>query len=416
MNYYEEHIIKLENRIKKIEANPDPTKPKSNILRYKLDLQLAKEQLEGWRTRRPFSDGGSLLAGSLTRAMGFVPIGSVEPAFQTREPQKYLQRARDMGLPVDQSCDMTMMPFAMMECGDLPLEDLTICDQHACTPMMLRGIHVAHTAKVLTYYIDLGFAADEVNLKYVTDQLRDFIKFAENKFPGVIKYDEAKLAESQKYEEEIRLCNNEIYEMVKNKPTPIHGKDLMPRDAARWGATRLDAEYARAKRDEVARRVEGGKAAVPGERLRVLWTGVTAPIFMDPYKVLAKWGIAVFRGVRPPGQGNYTGEPFWGDRELSPLEKVAVRWIGNTSARNVERSIWLARDLRLDAIINYNMLGCTTALGFRKWLEDKAEKQLGIPTLQLEGKQLDVNYASEETITRHLDEFAQMLLNRKGLL
>lgn len=416
MNYYEEHIIKLENRIKKIEENPDPTKPKSNKFRYGLDLQLAKEQLEGWRQGRPFSDGGSLLAGCLTRAMGFVPIGSVEPAFQTREPQKYLNKARDMGLPVDQSCDMTMMPFAMMECGDLPMEDLTICDQHACTPMMLRGIHVAHTAKVLTYHIDLGFAADEANLKYVTDQLRDFIIFAENKFPGVIRYDEEKLIESQKNEEAIARYNEEIYEMIKKKPTPIHGKDLMPRDAARWGATELDVEYAKTRRDEVAERAANGQAAVPGEKLRVLWTGVTAPIFMDPYKVLAKWGIAVFRGVRPPGDSNYTGVPFWGDRELSPLEKVAVRWVGNTSARNVERTLWLAKDLKVDGIVNYNMLGCTTALGYKKWLEDEAEKQLGIPTFQLEGKQQDANYASEETITRHLDEFAQLLLNRNGLI
>ncbi len=48
-------------------------------------------------------------------------------------------------------------------------------------------------------------------------------------------------------------------------------------------------------------------------------------------------------------------------------------------------------------------------------MEDKAEKELGIPTLQLEGKQWDTNYANEATLTAHLEEFAQMCLDQKNL-
>jgi hypothetical protein len=40
---------------------------------------------------------------------------------------------------------------------------------------------------------------------------------------------------------------------------------------------------------------------------------------------------------------------------------------------------------------------------------------LGIPTLQLEGKMWDTNYASQATITAKLDEFANMCLNQKDL-
>ena len=64
------------------------------------------------------------MAGTLVRAMGFTPTGSVGPAYATAEPEKYIEKARARGLPVDNSCDMTSMPFAMMECGDLPKEDL----------------------------------------------------------------------------------------------------------------------------------------------------------------------------------------------------------------------------------------------------------------------------------------------------
>ena len=77
--------------------------------------------------------------------------------------------------------------------------------------------------------------------------------------------------------------------------------------------------------------------------------------------------------------------------------------------------IWIAKDLEVDAIVNYNMLGCTATLGLRKLVEEKAEKELGIPVLQLEGKQHDMSYANEATISAKLDEFAQMCLSRKGL-
>ena len=73
----------------------------------------------------------------------------------------------------------------------------------------------------------------------------------------------------------------------------------------------------------------------------------------------------------------------------------------------------VCRDLEIDAIINYNMLGCCATLGLKKWVEEAAEKELGIPTLQLEGKEWDSNYASEATITAKLDEFARMCLMKK---
>jgi benzoyl-CoA reductase/2-hydroxyglutaryl-CoA dehydratase subunit BcrC/BadD/HgdB len=430
MNFYEEQIIKLERRIKKIEENPDPTKPKSNKIRYQRELEFAKEQLEGWRQGRPFSDGGSGLAGTLTAAMGFLAVGSVEPAFQTAHPQKYLEQARDKGLPVDRSCDMTMMPFAMMECGDTPMEDLAFCASHGCTPMILRQIYVKHQSGTLSYNLDLGgYEENEANFKYVLEQFKEFIEFAEKRFPGLIKYDEDKLGEFQENSDRIHEIDQEVQKMiVKHKPTPIAGKDTMggPRGTNRWGTTKLDVEYALARRDEIAERIEKGIAAVPGEKLRVLWTGVTNPVFMDPYKVLAKWGIATFRGgVRfrerefgRTDEGRAFWRAYWGDKKPNPLERFVIGKVGrlSTAAPYVNNIIEAARDLEVDGIVNYNMRGCTVVLGYRKLLEEAAEKELGIPVLQLEGAQWDSGWRSEAQISADLDEFAQMLLSMKGYL
>jgi benzoyl-CoA reductase/2-hydroxyglutaryl-CoA dehydratase subunit BcrC/BadD/HgdB len=417
MNFYEEYIIKLQKRIKRIDEDPDPTKLKSNKLRYEIELEKTQMQLDAWREGRPFSDGGSQTAANLALAMGFAPGSSVGPAMQTANPQKYFDRARAIGLPVEKSCDMTMMPFAMIECGDVPREDAAICDAHCCTPMMLRGIYVAHSSKTMTYYIDRGVEENEATLKYVTDQLGEFIEWAEKMFPGVIRYDEDKLIEMQSYTEASIPILNEISEMIKHKPSPVSGRG----GGGGFGAQNAKGlELLRTRRDEIAERIEKGIAAVPGEKLRVIWAGVTNPIFMDPYKVLAKWGISTPLGLGGDPSGRTGGGiGFWGGRKLTPLEKVAARSMGDyrggLGSVYVDEIVRSARNLQADAVIHYNMRGCTAALGLKKMLEDCLEKELGIPTLQLEGAQWDASYASEAQITSKLDEFAQMLLSLKGL-
>jgi benzoyl-CoA reductase/2-hydroxyglutaryl-CoA dehydratase subunit BcrC/BadD/HgdB len=101
------------------------------------------------------------------------------------------------------------------------------------------------------------------------------------------------------------------------------------------------------------------------------------------------------------------------------LEKVAARSIsdyrGGLGSVYVDEIVWLAKDLQADAVIHYNMRGCTAALGLRKMVEDRIEEELGIPTLQLEGAQWDTSYASEAQITAKLDEFSQMLLSQRDL-
>ena len=139
MNFYEEYLEKLQRRAKKLEENPEPGRLQSNKLRYEIIIESTKQQLEAWQKGKPFSDGGGFTAGALVKAMGFTHCGSVSTGLQTQKPQKYLEYASSKGLPVESSCDMSMIPFSMMECGDVPMEDLAICDQHACTPMQLRG-------------------------------------------------------------------------------------------------------------------------------------------------------------------------------------------------------------------------------------------------------------------------------------
>jgi benzoyl-CoA reductase subunit B len=415
MNYYEGQVIKLQERMKKLETNPEPGRLKSNRLKYEMEIEETKKQAEAWEKGVPFSEGGGLMASSITSVMGFAVGGGVGPAQQTKNPEKYIEIARNIGLPIDNACDMTMMPFAMMVSGDLAMEDMNVSDQHACTCMNLRGIYVAHNSKTKTYFIDIPTEQDEAGLKYVKAQLEEFIRWVEKNFPGM-KYNEEKLIERQEYQEQIEKLTFETYELRKHNPCPIGGLDIIGGGAA---PTKKGVEYMKARRDEVAERVAKGIGAVPNQKLRMMWT-VTRPFFMDPYKVLAKWGVVVPVYYSGPILGwAPLPRPEFFSRKLSPLEKVAAhalsdQW-GHTGKRWSDGMIWVARDQKIDAIINFNMVGCTATLGLRKVVEERAEKELGIPMLQLEGKMWDRDYADENTLSSKMGEFVQMCLSNKGL-
>jgi benzoyl-CoA reductase/2-hydroxyglutaryl-CoA dehydratase subunit BcrC/BadD/HgdB len=353
--------------------------------------------------------------------MGFMGTGNVEAAFATRQPQKYLAKAREMGLPIDTSCDMSIMPFTMMESGDLPQTVLNICEGTApCTPMKIRSVYITHKTKMLSYPFDAGIEADEANFNYCLKQLYGFIEFAE-KIPG-IKYNEEKLKQFQDWEEEGKQIVYQIFDLLKAKPAPIAGKD-----ALRIGLrptqvyTPLAIKAMKARRDEVAERVAKGVAAVPGEKLRVIWT-ITNPVFMDVFKVLSDRKVACLTQYEGGPMRRWAPIPhkdpeFLEGRKLSPLEKIAKDMIGGSfkfATGWVDGMIWVCKQLGVEGVINYNMLGCTEILGIRKIIEDRAEKELGIPTLQLEGKQWDNMYADEATITNKLDEFIQLCMSRKG--
>ena len=111
---------------------------------------------------------------------------------------------------------------------------------------------------------------------------------------------------------------------------------------------------------------------------------------------------------------------YYGGRELTPLEKEVANYISELwqgrGSKWIDGLIWTARDLEVDAVINYEMLGCTATLGLSKLVEIEVEKQLGIPVFQLEGSQWNIEYANEAQITAKLDEIAQTLLSQKGVL
>jgi len=419
----EEYIAKLERRIEKIKNSPpDPNRLKSNQYRYEAQLEIAKERYKGYLEGRPFSDGGGgFMIKVLTESLGLLEQGAALATSQTKTPELYLNEAKKMGLPVEASCDMTMMPFAITELGMVPREDIAVCDLHTCAPMWLKGIYVATKSKESTFFFDFPLECDDRGAVHLAKQLQEFVDYCEHQYPGRVKLDEELFVRKLDAMAECERITKETYQLLKAHPCPISGMDAIgfQQTLGLSGAPEKQIQFCQARYEEIKERVEKGIGAIPEEKLRFVWT-VSRPYFFNPFKVIEEMGAVV--PIYYNGPSGFTAPlpsnpQVWNDHSVPPLQRLAKRLLinqwGHRGKKWVDDLIWVAKDLGADGIVNYNCLGCSATLSLKKLVADKAESELGIPTLQLEGKLYDKNYADEETITTKLRNFTQMCLDQK---
>lgn len=420
MNSYESEIIKLNKRIKVITDNPDPTKMKSNKLMYELERDLNVHRLKQWKDGVPFADG---LYPTLLRSMGFEAQILDMAADRSQLATSHFETIGSLGLPQN-ACDRTTVLISMAVNKELAPPSLLVSQNRSCDPLKLAYNTLGRLFGTPIRCLDHGLEANNDTLGYVTDQIGDIIEFAEKKIPG-IKYDESRLMELQEADRIGFNYLRDIYELRKKVPCPLSGKDAfrIPIPPSHFHDQKRALEYFKAWHEEMGERAEKGVGAIAEEKLRVLWA-VSGPFFANPFAILEKRGVSVpwfmfdqaarFSGII---YGYYGDEKEYG-RKLSPLEEEARMlnshsW-GGLASRWVRDVLYIARDLNIDAIINFRQVGCTATVGLAKILEEKAESELGIPTLQMEGRQLFPSYFDPVVVNTQLDVFIDSCMRRKA--
>jgi hypothetical protein len=422
MNFFETNIATGERRIKKIAENPDPAMLKSNKLRYELERDLYLDQLEAWRNGKPLADITPTLM-PLLRSMGFEHVDLQSAADRSQLTTSKFDTIRAVGLP-EQACDRTIVMIAMCVAGELPVPNFLASSNQACDPLKFSYNALARQFDIPVFCIDTTLEANDKSLSYVTDQLGKLIEYAENTVPG-IKYDESILIELEEADRIAFDYLKDIYELRKLVPSPISGKDAfrIPRLPSGFGDIRKAQEYFRVWSEEMHERAAKGMGSVEDEKLRVMWA-VSGPYYLDVFSILEKHGVSVpwfqfdascrWSGVK---YGVYGDEKEYG-RKLTPLEEQARMinshsW-GSLASRWVEDTLIVCRDLKIDAIVNFRQVGCTATVNLAKILEDQAEKELGIPVIHIEGRQLDSTYADPQIMEDELILFVDECIRRKG--
>lgn len=426
MGFIETEIAVCERRIKKIEENPDPRRLKSNKLAYELERDLRVDLLRAWREGQTFAGIGVPVL--LLQAMGFYVLDFNQAANRrsAQMPAVALERLHNLrakGFPYN-CCDGAVMGMDLIMTGDLPKPSLVV-DFGGCDPLTMANIAMADWCDSLLFHLDVPLEANNDTLEYVTSQLRELINFAESKVPG-IRYDEDKLAELQEVDRIAYGYYHDSYEMRKHVPCPIPARDAfrLPRPPSNFPNPQRALEWTKMWRDEQRERVEAKISTAVEEKLRLLWT-VTAPMYRNVFTQCEERGVAIPVVQTVFTNRLYGGKPgIYGDkteygRKLSPLEEDARmilryswygqgnRWIGDT--------LDTCRDLGCEGIVNFLQVGCLATLNLHKLLADRAEKELGITTLQIAGAYHDSEYVSDDEFDAKLHDFIDMCLWRKGV-
>ena len=167
---------------------------------------------------------------------------------------------------------------------------------------------------------------------------------------------------------------------------------------------------------------EKGVGTVSEEKLRVMWA-ISGPFYSDPFRFLEERGVSVpywhigagsrISGCRYP---NYGDESEYG-RKLTPLEEEArilncSAW-GGLGDRWIEDTLYICRDLNIDAIIYFQQWGCTVSHNLGKLVADSSEKELGIPTLLVEGRMLVEETFDQRQFEEMLEDFVDICIKYK---
>lgn len=420
LSYFEVQMERLKKRIKKIEENPDPSRPFSNKFLYEMELDHRRLQIEHWKEGKPFA-----FYTNVTRALGFAPWDGIRAADSTygAQAKRYFEIIRREGYS-EHGCDRTIVILPMVLQGEFPPPSLVLNFNFECESLALAFNTLAHCLNIPSFTLDFPFDSDYDSLKYVADQLGELIEFAEWKFPGM-KFSQEKFLELQALELEWEKLHRDLHELRRRVPCPLPGKENFRelRRPCGWSDPKRYLQWLRLLRDEMYEKVEKGSKATAGEeKLRFLWA-VTGPFYIDPFAFLEERGVSVPYWAMG-FSATYDRYPMYGDtmeygRKLTPLEEEARFLKRSNWARLgfnwVDEILFLCRDLKLDGVVYFLQWGCTVTNSLGKVVADAVEKKLGIPTLLIEGRMLDSEYFTGKEFFEKLDDFVRICLARKGL-
>jgi benzoyl-CoA reductase/2-hydroxyglutaryl-CoA dehydratase subunit BcrC/BadD/HgdB len=423
--YLEKEIATCERRIRRIKENPDPNKPASNVMLYELERDFRIEQREAYASGKPL---GLVSVGGLTRAMGLVPWDGVPAADRTHGPdvKRYFDIIRKEGMP-EHTCDRCSVLIPMLLEGDFPRPDFLVTSNFECIPIYLAELFVAQMENIPYFNVDRPFTnymgkMDDKALHYVTSQLEEAVQYIERSVPGC-KYNEEYLIELQEYDRQYLQCFQQLWKLKAAKPCPLSGRESFReiRLANIYPDPKKAVDYMKLYVEEVGDRVAKGEgAAQPEEKLRLLWS-IAGPFYSDPFSWLEQRGVSIPAAEMTIYNGWFSGrEPIWGDpwngRKLKPLEEEARQfdflW-GRLGDDWVNTHINSCRDLDLDGIIYFLQWGCPTSNNLGQLVAETAEKELGIPTFQVEGRMLDDSMFDGKDFYTKLEDFIEVCQARK---
>lgn len=387
----------------RIEAEPD-----GPIARKRLTLETARIGARLFSGQGTVAWCGVLAPFDLLHAMGvdsaFVEfVGAVLASTGAVEP--FLEEAEEAGFAPD-SCSYHRAVTGATLQGLMPEPDFLIATSAPCSGGLAVLENVARHFGKDMFIIQVPPFESEEAVRYLAGQLREMTRFVSD-HTGV-PLDQDRLRQSIDATNRARELVVELYEIAQAVPSPAR-----PRDLVNFGivfslllGTEDGVEVARIFRDELKARADAGIAGTPGEAVRLLWLQNRIQFKQPLERMLSEQlGAAVVV--------DELNDIRWGPIDPDrPFEGLARRMMSiplvSAAGDRIRVMKRLARDYKVDGVLNPCHWGCRQGAGIRGLVETGLG-EIGVPVLNLEVDCVDPRSFAEGQLRTRLEAFVEML-------
>jgi benzoyl-CoA reductase/2-hydroxyglutaryl-CoA dehydratase subunit BcrC/BadD/HgdB len=301
--------------------------------------------------------------------------------------------------------------------GGLPEPDLIISPGAGCIPVM-KIFHIMEerfpNAKVFRADLPQVAVEDirEDHLRYAVREIERLIEFLTQATGRALDYD--RLAEVVVLSD--RACElwDEIMAYRKSIPTPFSAAEIgiMFVMVTRQG-TQTAVDYLSRVRDEVRERALSKTGVIENERVRLFWDNIPPWYNMGLLNYFEKMG-----GVMVAE----TYSAAWSLRldVKNPIEALAMKSLMSypmvscvSVKKRKEMVLKACRDYHIDGAILHSNKSCHPITLGQMDIKKALEKELGIPSLVIDGDHMDERNFSMAQFQTRADAFMEMLLQKK---
>ena len=301
--------------------------------------------------------------------------------------------------------------------GWFPRPDALVWSNQVCDNTAKGGNLLVEVYDCPRFFLDRPYHYSERGVQYFAHQLEELILFLEDLTKRKMDWD--RFSEVMERSRRLQELHREIRELRKAVPSPwrnlwfIHmmGTEM-------YLAGTADAiTHLEAIRDAAREKVKRGEGFVPEEKFRLL------TIFVPPTSAWALMGWM---------QGKHgavcVAEPYFSYREAEsidparPLDSLARKSFycpicgpmqGPAEEGILRDVVRDAIDYRAEAAVCFASIGCRQTDACIRMLRDALQEATGIPMLVLDNDTYDPTYVPEDQLKDKLDEFFELLDERK---
>ena len=330
------------------------------------------------------------------------------------EQAELLAAGAELGL-VSEICSPHRGLAGAFSLGALPRPDAMLWSNLICDNTAKSGELLMEINDCPGFFLDHPFQDSEAEVKYLTEELEDMIRFLEEKSGRKMDWD--KLAEIvERMDKQIALFR-EICELRKAVPSPFPTQDylkLLSVDYLCPGEPEA-VTYLETLRDELTEMVREGKGPVSPECFRLM-TLFVPPMYLTGFleKVTQEYGaVSVV-------------EPLftrWAEGRLDPtkpLESVAKKldliperrsMYGPLEERALKDIADCAEQYKVDGAIYWAFMGCRHTCATVRVFKDILS-EIDVPMLTVDCDIVDPTINSEEEVREKLEQFFELLEDR----